>query len=146
MRQNSTPFAGRPLYVSLFTNSTYQPDIEGELRRALLDEGVLSSLDIRSAEKSADLLLSGDIESLNLETSAFSARDKVKMYRVVLVVEAKVSDRKSGKVLWKAKETVREEYPANAEMALQRNARDAAVAAACREMAQHLLLQMNRAF
>jgi hypothetical protein len=142
VKKNGSPFPGRSLHVALFTNGSYQPDVEGYLRRALVDELAGTA----SGEQSADLLLNGDIESLVIDTAAFSERDRARMYRVSLTVQARVTDRKTGKVLWKTKEIAREEYPANTDMASQRNARDAAIAAVCREMARLLVIQMDRAF
>lgn len=146
VRRDAGQFAGRSMHVALFTNSTYQPEVEGRLRLALVDE-IAVSFPGRLAERGdADLLVDGDIESLVVENAAFSQQDKAGIYRIVFTVQARISDRKNGRVLWKSTETVREEYPAGTDMALQRNARDAAVAAVCREMAKRLVSQMNRAF
>lgn len=146
VKKNGTPFPGRSLHVALFTNGSYQPDVEGSLRHALVDELAATASGEQSAEKSADLLLNGDIESLVIDTAAYSERDRARIYRVSLTVQARVIDRKNGKVLWKTKEVAREEYPANTDMASQRNARDAAIASVCREMARLLVIQMDRVF
>jgi hypothetical protein len=144
--KGASPFAGRSLAVAPFVNSSYQPEVEGELRRALVDEIALGSSMVLSAETSADILLSGEIESLSLEPTAFSAGDKARLYRVTLVAQATALDRQSGKVLWKGKHTVRQEYPANTVMGLQRNAKETAIASACVEMARQLMFLMNRSF
>jgi hypothetical protein len=146
VKKNSSPFPGRSLHVALFANNSYQPDVEGFLRRALVDELAVTLSRDQAAEKSAELLLGGDIESLVIDNAAFSAKDRARLYRISLTVQARVTDRKSGKLLWQTKEVVREEYPATTDMALQRNARDAAIAGACREMARLLVIQMNRSF
>lgn len=146
VKKTGSPFPGRSIHVELFTNGSYQPDVEGYLRRALVDELAVTASGERSRERSADLLLSGDIESLAIDTAAFSKLDRARIYRVSLTVQARITDRKSGKVLWKTKEVAREEYPANTDMASQRNARDAAIVAVCRDMARLLAIQMDRAF
>lgn len=130
----------------MFANGSYQPNVDGQLRLALLEEIANSGVGEQAAEQVADLTLSGEIESLNIENAAFSASDKAMKYRLVLTVQAVLTERRSGKMFWKSREIVREEYPVNADMALQRNSLDAAIAASCREMASRLVTQMNRAF
>ncbi len=144
LRKDGAPFDERSIQVATFANSSHYPEVEGRLRQALSKE--LAFLPITLGEDGADLLLDGDVESLNLESVSFSGQDKVLIYRIQLTVLARVIEGKSGKVIWKAREIVREEYPANSDMALQRNARDWAVSEACREMAHHLVLQMRRFF
>lgn len=146
VHKGAGPFPGRSLHVGMFANRTYQPEVEGKLRLALLNELAAASSPRVEDEPSADLLLGGEVESLVIETVAFTRLDTAAIYRVMLTVQATVSDRKSGKIVWKGMETVREEYPASTVVALQRNARDAAVAAACREMARHLVNRMTREF
>lgn len=146
VKRDAGPLDGRSLHVKMFANGGYLPNVEGQLRLALLDELSRSRAGEQVGEQAADLTLSGEIESLELENAAFSAADKAMLYRVALTVQAVLTERKSGRVLWKSRETVREVYPASADMALQRNSRDAAVAATCREMARYLVAQMNRAF
>lgn len=146
VKRDAGPFYGRSLQVNLFANGSYQPNPEGELRRALFDELARSGAGEVGAEPDADLTLSGEIESIDIENGAFSGRDTAMKYRVALTVQSVLTERKSGTVLWRSRETVRQEYPVHADMALQRNSRDAAIAASCREMARRLVSQMNRAF
>ncbi len=146
VQKGAGPFAGRSMHLEMFANRTYQPDIEGRLRLFLVDELSASSSARLAESTDADLLVTGDVESLTIENAAFTQLDRAGVYRMVLTVQARVSDRKSGKILWKGTETVREEYPAGTDMALQRNARDTAISSVCKEMARHLVSQMNRAF
>lgn len=146
VKRDASPFLGRSLHVKMFANSSYQANVEGQLRLALIDEISRSGGGEQVGEQAADLILSGDVESLDLENAAFSGSDKAMMYRVVLTVTAVLTERKSGRVLVKSRETVREVYPVNSDMALQRNSRDAAITASCREMARYLVAQMDRAF
>src|SRR5512138_1697206 len=111
VQKGSGPFPGRSLHVGMFANSTYQPDVEGKLRLSLVDELAISSPGRLVDVNHADLLLTGDVESLIIENAGFSSQDKAAIYRIVLTVQARVSDRKNGKILWKTSETVREEYP-----------------------------------
>lgn len=135
---------GKSADVRLFTNRTYQPGIEGELRRALIGE--LASKGVGIAGEAADYVIIGEIVSLTTDTSAFSAADRAMVYRLGLEVQLQLSERKSGKTVWKGSEAVRGEYPATADLGLQRNAREAAVSAICARAARLLTERMNQAF
>jgi len=128
----------------MFANRTYQANIEAELRQAFV-----TALVARGEKVSADLpdlVVSGEIHSQSVDASAFSGDDKARYYRITFVVEAQLSDRRSGAVVWKGAETIRQEYPANSDLALQRNAHGAAVSAACIRAAELLVVKMNQSF
>lgn len=143
--RHSSLVSGRSMHIAMFANRTYQPNVEGELRKALLAEIASGPANI-VPENTAELQLSGEIESLSIDSSAFSAQDKAMLYRLALSVQARLVEAKSGKVIWQGKETIIDDYPATADLALQRNSREAAIKAACREMAKRLSIAMNRAF
>lgn len=143
--RSESPLFGRTVSVTMFANRTYQPNIEGELRRALVTEAAKETSGQVSAAD-ADLLLEGEIDSLTLEITSFSAVDIARFYRMVLSLKAQLVDRKSGRIIWKSSETVRQEYPAGKDLALQRNARDAAIQAICQSMARQIVAHINQAF
>lgn len=143
--RHSSPVSGRSLHVAMFANRTYQPNVDGELRKALLTEIASKTAGIVS-ENTAELHLTGEIESLTIDSSAFSSQDKAMLYRLAFSVQARLVEARSGKVIWQGKETVIDNYPATADLALQRNSRDAAIKAVCSEMARRLSISVNRAF
>lgn len=134
----------RKIAVSMFANRTYQPGIEGKLRLALVNELAAKGHLVESSD--TDIVITGEIEALSLETTAFSGEDKTIMYRAVMTVQMQLTEKKSGKVVWKTSETVRQEYPSSADLALQRNARDAALSSLCEKMARTVVNRMNQAF
>lgn len=134
----------RKIAVSMFANRTYQPDIEGKLRLALVSELAVRGHLVESSD--TDLVITGEIEALSLETAAFSGADKAMLYRAVMTVQMQLAEKKSGKVVWKSSETVSQEYPSSADLALQRNARDAALSSLCEKMARTVVNRMNQAF
>ena len=142
--RNSVIKPGQTLDVRMFANRTYQPNIDADLRLAFVNE-LLSRGETVSGDL-PDFVISGEIASLSVQASAFSGDDAVMFYRLVLVVQAQLSDRRSGKVLWKGDESIRQEYPVNSDLALQRNAHSAAVSAACARAARLLLVKMNQSF
>jgi outer membrane lipopolysaccharide assembly protein LptE/RlpB len=143
--RSGSPLYGRSVSVSMFANRTYQPNVEGELRRALVTE-LAKETTGQVAVTGGDLLLEGEIDTLSLETTAFSAIDTARFYRIELFIKAQLVDRNSGRIVWKTSETARSEYPAGADLALQRNAREAAIQAICQSMAKQIVAHINQAF
>jgi len=136
---------GRSLHLAMFANRTYQPNIEAEFRRALLGELALRGENVR-AEAVADLILTGELDSAAITTTAYSAADKAMMYSLTLTATMQVTERQSGRVVWKSAETAKQEYPATADLGLQRNSREAAVTALCARMAKNIVQKMDQAF
>ncbi|HXC93391.1 MAG TPA: LPS assembly lipoprotein LptE [Geobacteraceae bacterium] len=130
--------------VSMFANRSYQPGIEGKLRLALVSELAAGGNQVEASD--TDFVITGEIESLLLEAAAFSAADKAMLYRAVMTVNMQLAEKANGKVIWKSSETVRQEYPSSADLALQRNARDAALSSLCEKMARIVVNRMNQAF
>jgi outer membrane lipopolysaccharide assembly protein LptE/RlpB len=134
----------RKVAVSMFANRTYQSSLEGKLRLALVSE--LAGRGSYAEAENNDLVLTGEIESLAIDAAAFSSADKAMLYRASMTVQVQLAEKESGKVLWKSSETLQQEYPAGTDLALQRNARDAALSSLCEKMARVLVNRMNQAF
>lgn len=130
--------------MGMFANRTYQPGLEAELRRALVAALVTRGETVGG--ELSDYILAGEIVSMNSDASAFSAQDTAMYYRLVLTVQASLTDRRSGTVIWKGEEVIRQGYPASSDLAIQRNAHDAAVSAACAHGAQILIARLNQIF
>jgi outer membrane lipopolysaccharide assembly protein LptE/RlpB len=134
----------RKIAVSMFANRTFQASLEGKLRLALVSE--LAGRGSYAETGNNDLVMTGEIESLSIDTAAFSATDKAMLYRASMTVQVQLAEKESGTVLWKSSETLQQEYPAGTDLALQRNARDAALTSLCEKMARALVSGMNQAF
>ncbi len=142
--KNTTIPKGKSVAVKMFANRTYQPNIEGDFRRALVNE--LAARGLVSGNDAADFIISGEIVSLTINTAAFSAVDRAMLYTVVIGINMQLVEKNSGKSVWKGSETISQEYPANTDLALQRNALDAAVLSACTNAAELLVAKMNQSF
>lgn len=136
---------GRSLHLTMFTNRTYQPNIEAEFRKALLDELALRGGDVRP-EKNADLIISGEIDAAALAITAYSAVDTTVMNNITLTITMQLAEQQSGRIIWKSTETLRQDYPALADVSLQRNSRDAAITTLCTRMARIIVQNMDQAF
>ncbi len=136
---------GRSLYVAMFANRSYQPNIEAEFRKALLSEFALRGENIRP-EKGADLIISGELDSASVAITAYSAHDNAMMYSFTLTVLLQLTEQQSSRVIWKSAETLKQDYPAAADIGLQRNNREAAITALCSRMAKIVVQRMDQAF
>jgi hypothetical protein len=142
--RNSVIKRGQTIDVRMFANRTYQPNIEADLRLAFVNE--LVSRGEKVSGNLSDLVVSGEIVSLGVDASAFSGIDQAMYYTVSVVVQAQLTDRRSGKIVWKGTEITRQGYPANTDLALQRNSHVAAVSAACATAARLIVVKMNQSF
>jgi hypothetical protein len=136
---------GRSLHLAMFANRTYQPNIEAEFRKALLNELALRGENIKP-ETAAELIIAGELESASIAATAYSAADKAMMYSFTLTATMQITDRQSGKIIWKSAETAKQEYPATTDLGLQRNSREAAITALCARMAKIIVQKMDQAF
>lgn len=136
---------GRSLYLAMFANRTYQPNLEAVFRKALLSELAMRGERISPAS-SADLILSGELDSGSIAITAYSAKDKAVINSISLTAELQLADRQNGRIIWKATETLKQEYPATADLALQRNNRDAALESLCSRLAKNIIQKMDQAF
>jgi len=136
--------SGQTVDVKMFANRTFQPNIEADLRQSLVNE--LVARGARVSSELSDFIISGEISSLSADASAFSATDQASYYTVTVAFQAQLSERRSGKVIWKGAETIKQGYPANSDLALQRNAHAAAVASACETAARLFVIKMNQSF
>jgi hypothetical protein len=135
---------GHNVQIGMFANRSYQPDVEAKLRLAMVNELLARGEHPVTAE--ANLMISGEVEKLVVQTVAYTAADKAGLYRVSMTVAAELFDKKSGKVLWKGGESLSQDFPATLDLALQKNARDAAVAEVCRSISKVLLARMTQSF
>ncbi len=130
--------AGRPTAVAIFVNKTSRANLEGALTRSLIAELAPSSRGGIVTEDAAELVLSGTVEDYHSDAVAYSASDKVRQYRATMTVEAQLTEKRSGQVLWKGRETASSDYPVSAPLPLQQNSEAVAVEDICRNTAQRL--------
>lgn len=153
--------------ISLFTNKSYRTNLEATLTASLVDEFARRSGGKVVAESSAELLLSGTIDSYTEVPVSYTAFDVIKEYRATMTAKVVLRDKASQKVLWKGEVTESQTYPSFADssplktnvplrqnidslqqntVALLQNTEDAAVKEMCRKMAQRIYQKINEDF
>lgn len=137
---------GESITIPIFANKTQKANLEILLANELLDEfhrkrGV-KVLD----DGGGDLHLGGTITSYGTSAVSYSASDTVKEYRATMAVEALLKSNRDGKVIWKGTVFRSQDFPANIDIALQRNSEDAAIRDILGKVAQELYLKISEDF
>lgn len=138
--------AGRSLAIPLAANNSYRANIEGTFTDALIGE-----LQSRGAARlvppgQADLLLAATISSYGYIPFAFSSNDQVVNNVASLAVAAAITERTTGKVLWRGNLQSSQDFPAYVDLALQQNSEQAAIVELCRRLARDLLTRLGEEF
>jgi TolB-like protein len=78
----------------------YRPGMEISLTKAIIDRYLFDG-NLRTApENKADLILSADLIDYKRDALRYDANDNVEEYRIKLIVNMKLTDGKTGEVLW----------------------------------------------
>lgn len=134
------------LHVSVFANKSYRAGLETIVTQFVIDEFARRSGGNLVDEAAADLTLNGAVLSYDVAPVAYTAVDRVGAYRATIKLLATLSERQTGKVLWKGELTESQDYPANVDLALQHNNEAAAITEICRRLAEQMHEKMQEDF
>jgi outer membrane lipopolysaccharide assembly protein LptE/RlpB len=90
--------------------------------------------------------MNGRLRSYSAGAVSYSALDLAREYRLTIEVELELSRKGETIPFWKGTIQSYQDYPANTDLALQRSAEEAALAAASRILAQKLLMAVEQAY
>lgn len=139
--------SGQSLWVSFIGIEIDSPSAQTVLRRALLEEcHALRGLYPADSAATADLRMKGGLRSYGTTAMSYTALDQVKEYRLTVVVELELFRKGETTPLWKGTLQSYQDYPANSDLALQRSAEEAALAAASHTIAQKFLMAVEQAY
>ena len=139
--------SGQSIWVSFIRNESSSSTAQTVLRRALLEEShQLRGLVPAASESVADLMVSGTLRSYSSKAVSYAADDRVREYRLAIDVELEMKRKGETVPLWKGRLQSYQDFPAADNLALQRNAEEAALAAASRKVAQKLLTAVEQAY
>lgn len=135
----------RSLAIVPFTNATFRPHLQAAIASAVL--GVLRR-DPRIAlaeEKAADLLLEGTIAAYANDGIGFDRNDIARRFRLRILLQAVLKERKSGAILVKEDLFGEAFYTAGTEVVATQATEDEAMARAALDLAErvHLLITTN---
>jgi outer membrane lipopolysaccharide assembly protein LptE/RlpB len=137
----------RNVWIPFFSNESISPIAQTVLRRAFYDElHALRGLNPAESRDTADLSLKAKILSYSSTAVSYSAKDEVREYKLSLNVELEAY--KKGQLLpvWKGQIQSYKQYPAQLNIALQRNAEDQALGAAARILAHKFISAIEESY
>lgn len=132
--------------IVLFANKSFRPGVEGVLARDLIDEFALRTGRRVLPGEEAQLELSGTVLSYSTNPVSYNRFDAIKEYAASMTVQASLREKRTQKVLWKGELTEQQVYPVNANIALQQNAEEAAVAKVTRRLAERIWQKLGERF
>lgn len=97
------PQGAKTIAVAVFLNGTYEPFVDTEVTKAVVDEFLTDGrLKVVSLE-GADLILRGKVTKFELSAVSYTAGSHVQQYRIALSVEFSLEEAKSRKLLLQEK-------------------------------------------
>ncbi len=94
----SLPGGIQSISVPIFTNKTAKPEIESTISPPFSDELIKTGL-VKVGSR-GEGTLKGTIKEYTLSSISFDPQDKVKKYRLTVVIDLVLVESSSGKVLW----------------------------------------------
>src|SRR5512133_1973608 len=139
--------SGQSLWVSFIGIEIDSPSAQTILRRSLLEEcHALRGLYPSANEATADLRMTGRLRSSSAGAVSYTALDLAREYRLTIEVELEIFRKGETAPFWKGALQSYQDYPANSDLALQRSAEEAALAAASRTLAQKLVIAVEQSY
>lgn len=139
--------AGQSLWVSFIGIEIDSPSAQTVLRRALLEEcHALRGLYPADSAATADLRMKGGLRSYTARAMSYTALDQVREFRLTVEVDLELFRKGETTPLWKGTVQSYQDYPANKDLALQRSAEEAALAAASHILARKFLMAVEQAY
>jgi outer membrane lipopolysaccharide assembly protein LptE/RlpB len=138
---------GQSLWVPFIANESVSPTAQTVIRRALLEEShAMRGLSPAASLADADLSVSGSLRSYALRAVSFTSIDHAREYRLTIEVELELRRKGVAAPLWKGTLQAFQDFPANANLALQRSAEESALAGASRILAQKFLTSVEQSY
>ena len=135
------------VWVPFFSNESVSPTAQTVLRRAFYEElHALRGLNPAFSEESADLAMKARIISYTSKAVSYNALDQAREFSLSLNVELEISKKGTAVPLWKGQIQGAKQYPANTDLALQRNAEEQALDAAARIIAQKFISALEESY
>ncbi|MDD2853614.1 MAG: LptE family protein [Desulfuromonadaceae bacterium] len=139
--------SAQKIWVPFFNNESISPTAQTVLRRAFYDEfHALRGLAPADSALNADLAVKGRVISYSSKAVAFNALDQARLYLLTVVVELEITGKGEVVPLWKGQLQGAQQFPANSDLALQRNSEEQAFAAAARIIAHKCISALEESY
>jgi outer membrane lipopolysaccharide assembly protein LptE/RlpB len=137
----------RTIWVPFFSNESISPTAQTVLRRAFYEElHALRGLNPAIGVESADLAMKARIVSYSSKAVSYNVLDQAREFSLSLSVELEIVKKGQPLPLWKGQIQGSKQYPANTNLALQRNAEEQALDAAARIIAHKFISALEESY
>lgn len=135
------------IWIPYFSNESISPTAQTVLRRAFYDEfHALRGINPAVSEEKADISMKAKIISYSSNAVSYSAIDQVREFRLSLNVELEMIKKGQALPLWKGQIQGDKQYPANTNLALQRNSEEQALDAVARIIAHKFISALEESY
>jgi hypothetical protein len=93
------PEGAKTIALPVFINATYEPYIDVEVTKAVVEEFLTDGRLAVTGLDAADLILHGSVTKFDLTPASYSSDNYVASYNVSIGVNISIEDRKTGKIL-----------------------------------------------
>jgi len=133
----------KSIYITSWKNRTSELQLESEIYQSLLQWFQKSaSLKIVKDKSSADLILAGEIISIDLPSLSYGANNTTQEVKLLLRVRYILKDIETGVILFQQPNQLRtEEYAVSADSSVTRDSEEAALETIIDELSQDIYLQ-----
>ena len=139
--------AAQKIWVPFFSNESISPTAQTVLRRAFYEElHALRGLNPAGSEGTADLSMKARIVSYSSKAVSYNSLDQAREFSLSLEVELEIAKKGQASPLWKGQVHAAKQYPANRDLALQRNAEEQALDAAARIIAHKFISALEETY
>ncbi|MGC2423518.1 MAG: LPS assembly lipoprotein LptE [Nitrospirota bacterium] len=129
--------------IPMFVNDSESPLVEKDVTEALKEEVALDGRWVLTDGGDEDILVKGRVVKIEFAPLSFDPNDRVLEYRLKMHLDVKVSDIKSGKVLWKEDDFVSyADYRVTVDVTKSKIRREEAIKYASQNFAQEFIIRV----
>ncbi len=129
--------------IPLFVNDSWAPLVEKDVTEALKEDIALDGRWVLTDSGDEDILVKGRVARMELVPLSYDPSDRVLEYRLKLHMDVKVSDIKSGKVLWKEDDFVSyADYRVTVDITKSKIRREEAIKYASKNFADEFIIRV----
>lgn len=146
-RVNALPEDVRSVRIELFKNQTLEPFVDNRVTNEVVSKFARGgALEVVEDPESADAILDGAVVAYSSSAVSYDERDRIVEYRSRMSAEATLRRRDTGRVLWKGVISWFDEYPADADNAVQEDNEARVIEKLSRRIADELYARVLELF
>ena len=127
--------------IPLFVNATFEPLIEKDVTAALQEEIAMDGRLVLTDPAKADHIISGRVLKFALQPLSYDPQERILEYRVWVASEIKVTESKTGKVVYKDVIETYADYRVTDDVTKSKIRREEAIKKAIMDMADEFILK-----